>query len=448
MWRKATFSAQSKFSRCQRVAAPLAFVFGTVVSIRPVCSLMESASKSPPVEEPEQTQKRSLHYLGRSYLPHDIYYNAPVKDALATLRSQKRDQISGDLGVTDAPNEGVKEDTKALKDCGRKDLGTLTLIGYKGGPLHSQVNQDRAICIEPYHIQESTAPKRRRMWTYPKAPVPHPSQNVFLGVFDGHAQWGERVSEFAVNELPKLLAEKLRDLEGTTEQVARALIDTFVEIDKKAPADVSGGCTASVVLKYGDKVYFANAGDSRSFLVVYRKNVGTTEIVYITREDKPHLEDERKRVESMGGKVYIPMAGTSRVLYTDPISRVQSGLAMSRSIGDWTVGKLGVIPDPLVHVVDIPKLVTQQLKEGGDDDVYIFAVSATDGITDYATPSVVAEAVALSLYGEDGPHLLSALEQLIYFAAKGWEQSKQGRYRDDMSIAVAQLRIPSEKAMQ
>ena len=32
------------------------------------------------------------------------------------------------------------------------------------------------------------------------------------------------------------------------------------------------------------------------------------------------------------------------------------------------------------------------------------------------------------MYEEDGPHLLTALEQLIYVAAAGWERSKRGTY--------------------
>jgi hypothetical protein len=128
--------------------------------------------------------------------------------------------------------------------------------------------------------------------------------------------------------------------------------------------------------------------------------------VYITREDKPSLADERARVEKMGGQVYIPVRGTSRVVYHDRDSGAPTGLAMSRSIGDWEAGKLGVIPDPIVDVLDLKEVVAAQLdgtaKEaqeayeidgqgeitemdlgaGGDpsvDDVHIFAVSATDG---------------------------------------------------------------------
>lgn len=370
---------------------------------------------------------------GCPILPQDVYYEEPVKAALTALRLKKRDDVSED-------------DLKELESSGNRDMASLTLIGYKGGPLEKQINQDRAFCVAPYNIGKKSA------------------ENIqILGVFDGHANLGERVSQYTVTELPKLLASKLKGIEGE-EEVKSALVETFVEMDKTAPAEISGGCTASVILQKGPKVYFANAGDSRSFLVVYRTSSQKAEVVYITREDKPSLPDEKERVEKMGGQVYLPIRGTSRVLYVDPETGMQSGLAMSRSIGDWEAGKLGVIPDPLVDVIDIPALVEAQMNckasdpdgeifvdvecDSDKDDIYVFAVSATDGMMDFATPEIVAETVAVSLYNEDGPHLLTALEQLIYMAAQGWEQSKQGRYRDDIAVVVSQIRIPSTPPSQ
>lgn len=423
-------AAQKTFSRYHRAAAPMVLCLGAaVVSVRPASTLMESAKT--------RVGQRHMHSYGSPYLPQDVYYDPKVKMALSEMRAMKRDDVKED-------SQGSKssEGLRILDSSGRKDTGTLTLIGYKGGPLESQINQDRAMCIVPYHIQSAPANKRRNASWSRQTDVS--IQQRLIGVFDGHANLGEVVSQFVVSELPKLLAKKLEGLERTTEQITKALIETFVELDERAPAEISGGCTASVVLQDGPKVYFANAGDSRSFLVVFRAKTSTVDIAYISREDKPHLQDEKERVESRGGQVYLPLRGTSRVLYTDPVSGMQSGLAMSRSIGDWEVGKLGVIPDPIVDVVDIPELVQSELQKQSGDDIHIFAVSATDGMMDFISPEAMAHALALSLYGEEGPHLLTTIEQLIYIAAQRWEQSKQGRYRDDISVAVSQIRIPSD----
>ena len=84
-----------------------------------------------------------------------------------------------------------------------------------------------------------------------------------------------------------------------------------------------------------------------------------------------------------------------------------SGLAMSRSIGDWDAGEVGVIRDPLIDILDtkeIKRKILESLNESCNDnieaveidpatgeskstgqcvtyteeDVKIFAVSATD----------------------------------------------------------------------
>lgn len=84
-----------------------------------------------------------------------------------------------------------------------------------------------------------------------------------------------------------------------------------------------------------------------------------------------------------------------------------SGLAMSRSIGDWDAGEVGVIPDPLIDILDVKEIkskimgslnetcvgkteeveiesATGESKSTGqcgkytEEDVKIFAVSATD----------------------------------------------------------------------
>ena len=389
----------------------------------------------------EQEGKKCPSY-GCPLYPTDVHYNTDsVKAALNQFREVAREKVNETLAAT-------------LDTSGRSDAATFTLIGYKGGQLTEQINQDRSLVVSPYFIDDK-----------------HEGDRILLGVFDGHAPLGELVSEYTATELPKLLASKLRaGFEEGGDEVSvttQALIETFIELDESAPADESGGCTATVVLRQGRHVFFANAGDSRSFLVTYRPSTQTTKVIYITREDKPDLPDEKERVEKMGGQVYIPIRGTSRVVYHDPNTGAPTGLAMSRSIGDWAAGKLGVIPNPLVQVFDLEKVVRNELTREGDteifvvddageifsesddeesiddnDDVHIFAVSATDGMMDFLDEYEIARILAHSLYDEGGPHPVSACERLIFAAANGWQQSKQGRYRDDIAIAVSKLRAP------
>lgn len=446
-------------------------------------------------------------FYGCPLSPQDVHYNTdPVKHALEKLRRVSRRQ-------------GHTPSQRLLATAGNKRSVTLTLIGYKGGPLHDQINQDRALVVNPFKVSGLGGDDDVATHN-PDPSIINGNSHVLLGVFDGHAPKGEEVSEFTKSELPVLLSKKLSQAlrpspttaapennhnEGDPapppplpeDTVKQILIDTFVELDARAPAEDSGGCTATIVLKLNDKVYVANAGDSRSVLASYRSSTGETAVLYVSREDKPSLPDEKARVEAMGGQVYLPVRGTSRVVYHDPRTGAPSGLAMSRSIGDWAAGKLGVIPDPIVDAFDLSDLVGAELvngsraslakggvkasssgggtatlqkkKTGGEyviellggnvmatkaddsrvtthdddnDDVYIFAFCATDGMMDYLEPVDIAAVLGKALYDEAGAHPLTAAEHLVFAAANAWQQDKQGRYRDDIAIAVSTLRTP------
>jgi serine/threonine protein phosphatase PrpC len=357
---------------------------------------------------------------------------------------------------------------QTLESSGDETKATLTLTGYKGGTPEEQINQDRAFVIAPFMTDnvKSSLEQTKSINTQDDIYA-----RRLMGVFDGHATSGEKVSEYCVTELPKRLAQKLSErmtLEKQDPQqqdaiVIQALHETFLELDQQAPDADHGGCTASIMLQLGKKLYFANAGDSRTFLCVHQPQSKLTEVVYITREDKPSLPEERRRVQRMGGKVWNPIGGgePSRVLFLDPLTGDETGIAVSRSIGDRDVGKYGVIPDPTIHVIDLEELIQQRVtkqqnsstwmsmisksptKPNPVDDVHIFAVSASDGMMDILNPTGVARYLVPSLCHTQGEHLLTACETLIKTASDGWTHaSPDGKYRDDIAISVMKLRTP------
>jgi len=407
-------------------------------------------------------------------LPRDIFYDKLSQRALESLREAKEEeeakQHAEGGGVSDSVSTGTTSSTtseqaaqSALTEmlmAGDDDMATLTLIGYKGGDPNEQINQDRAFVISPYKFcddeeDDDADAAAAAVVANQQQPPPQQPQRL-MGVFDGHAHLGERVSEYSVQQVPKLLASKLneyraaiRDVsQDTTTIIERCLEETFEEIDQRAPAYPSGGCTATVVLQLGHMVFVANAGDSVSFLVVHKPSTNETEVVYMTREDKPDLPDERERVERMGGRVYIPdrPGSTPRVIYFDKSTGSQSGLAMSRSIGDWDAGRVGVIPNPIVNVIDLNDIVQQYSLQHEKDDVHIFAVSASDGMMDFLDTDTISTVMAAALFEDDSDHPLTACERLISIAAASWQRAKEGRYRDDIAIAVSKLRTPPAPA--
>jgi serine/threonine protein phosphatase PrpC len=236
----------------------------------------------------------------------------------------------------------------------------------------------------------------------------------------------------------------------------KAFTDSFLEIDQATPSGKKGGCTASVVLQLGSKLYIANAGDSISIVATYTTINDTVEVVYVTREDKPDLPDEYERILKMGGSVIIPndpKEDSPRVVYTDPDTGYQSGLAMSRSIGDWDI--VGCIAEPIVDVLDVRELVANAVANSATtndetcvaaEHVFVFAMSATDGMMDYLRPRDLAASFADSFYRRDGPHPLAVAEDLILKAAKGWNADMGGQYRDDIAVAASKIDVPDEQS--
>lgn len=82
------------------------------------------------------------------------------------------------------------------------------------------------------------------------------------------------------------------------------------------------GATALVVLRLGHALYAAHAGDSRAVLcrdaAAYR----------LTEDHKPHLPQERSRIEEAGGRVDFQRCW--RVVIEPRDGRPGSGLAVSR----------------------------------------------------------------------------------------------------------------------
>mmetsp|Transcript_70048 Transcript_70048/g.104233 ORF Transcript_70048/g.104233 Transcript_70048/m.104233 type:complete len:101 (+) Transcript_70048:3-305(+) len=78
-----------------------------------------------------------------------------------------------------------------------------------------------------------------------------------------------------------------------------------------------------------------------------------------------------------------------------------------------------------------------------EQDVRVFAVSATDGLLDYIAPDVLMSTIAASLFRDDDEPslcLFSSMEKLIYSAAKGWHDEMDGEYRDDIAVAASIIR--------
>ena len=187
--------------------------------------------------------------------------------------------------------------------------------------------------------------------------------NIF-GVLDGHGPLGHLISEFAADFIPNQLTNNLEiRLDKNTESIYNKLKANNYELIKEAfistdtglesyniDADVSG-TTCILIIHIGNHLISANVGDSRAIVVFDEENdpnLNFLKVIPLSIDSKPESPDEKERILSSGGvvekiKKFGEGVGPFRVF-----ARGKSfpGLAMSRSIGDFSAKKLGVIAEP------------------------------------------------------------------------------------------------------
>lgn len=263
----------------------------------------------------------------------------------------------------------------------------LTLKGAKAGP-----NQDRTV------------------W------IPMGASRQVIGLFDGHGELGHFAAERAVLDLPfRVLKAPSRIRNG------------FLQVDRSSMVDIDhSGTTAIIILQEGSTVTLASVGDSTAVIASVNNNATAT-ILAETVHHKPHLPNERERIERAGGIVWIPppeaVEDSSRVLLPGNLA-----LAMSRSLGDHegkTAGYLSA--EPALQVLD----VRPQSKE------VVFVVAASDGLVDHVPIQKVVRQVGKALMGRQS--LQPVCERLVELASKRWAIVSGGFYRDDISLVVTQL---------
>ncbi|KAK8045131.1 hypothetical protein PG993_005155 [Apiospora rasikravindrae] len=196
----------------------------------------------------------------------------------------------------------------------------------------------------------------------------HSSQLSFFGVFDGHG--GDKVAQFAGQHMYDILLKQDTFKAGNYEQ---ALKDCFLATDRAILSDPKyeeevSGCTACVGLITDDKIYIANAGDSRSVLGVKGRAKP------LSFDHKPQNEGEKARITAAGGFV--------------DFGRVNGNLALSRAIGDFEFKKSAELAPEQQIVTAYPDVVVHDLS---DDDEFL--VIACDGIWDCQSSQAVVEFV-------------------------------------------------------
>ncbi|XP_021278898.1 probable protein phosphatase 2C 25 [Herrania umbratica] len=226
------------------------------------------------------------------------------------------------------------------------------------------------------------------------------SKQAFFGVFDGHG--GAKAAEFAAQKLEKNIIDEFarrRDNTKVEDAVKEGYLKTDAEFLKE---DVTGGtCCVTALIRNGNLVV-SNAGDCRA--VMSRGGVAEA----LTSDHRPSREDERNRIETLGG--YVDLC--------HGVWRIQGCLAVSRGIGDQHL-KQWVIAEPETKIISIKP----------DCE---FLILASDGLWDKVSNQEAVDIARPSCVGINKQNPLFACKKLV-------DLSVSRGSSDDISVILIQL---------
>lgn len=197
--------------------------------------------------------------------------------------------------------------------------------------------------------------------------LPDDPGTAFFAVYDGHG--GANIAQYAGKHLHKFVTRRSE----YGEDVKRALQRGFLDVDDAMLNDESlkeqmAGSTAVAVVVKDDRLYCANAGDSRAIACVGGK------LDVLSFDHKPNNATELERIKRAGGYVEY--------------NRVNGYLALSRALGDFSLKRNSdKLPEEQV-VTAYPDVEERKVTEDWD-----FMVIACDGIWDVLPSQSVLEFV-------------------------------------------------------
>ena len=237
------------------------------------------------------------------------------------------------------------------------------------------------------------------------------SHNFIFGVFDGHGFEGHLLSQAIKNYFNNNLSSSSFSSNENINSIFKNL-SSFINSSTSFNPMESG---STVVLTFisNNVIICANCGDSRAILITEKEN----EIISLSRDHKPELPEEKKRIIESGGRVdKICGMGPFRVWLKDA---EYPGLAMSRSIGDGYAHKVGVI--------DIPEIIEYNLDEIKPRAVIL----ASDGVFEFVKNEEINDIVSKYYFSMD---CQGCAKEIVEYSRKVWEKS--GYAIDDITCVV------------
>jgi serine/threonine protein phosphatase PrpC len=246
-------------------------------------------------------------------------------------------------------------------------------------------------------------------------------------VFDGHGQKGHDVSQFAKENLPKLI---IKDPRYKTNDIGACLFDSFKKVQgliltmdrmKKLSAQLSGTTATVVVHNHKEKqLTFAHVADSTAVMGTKQSN-GTWKGEAMTEDHKPNLKAEKARIEKHGGRVVFDGYANHRVYAR---GARYPGLNMSRCLGDLLGHQdCGISAEPETKTVKQDTTAEQVL------------LLCSDGVWEFIKPQEAVEQVVAFSKAD----AMKAAEALAKNAWDKWIKEEGGAVVDDITVVLVHL---------
>ncbi len=198
------------------------------------------------------------------------------------------------------------------------------------------------------------------------------------GIFDGHGKYGELASQYVKSQIEEIFTNpKTFDKYSNNthfhfkeDDIYQKLTKNNYSLIKKLISKINNnlsyqsfdidnsGTTLNMIIRLNLYLLCINVGDSRSIILKLNYMKNKLETLSLSKDHKPFLENEKKRIENLGGEVH-KMFNISNNEFEGPFrvffkGENYPGIAISRSLGDYISKKIGVIcePDITVNFID------------------------------------------------------------------------------------------------
>jgi serine/threonine protein phosphatase PrpC len=186
------------------------------------------------------------------------------------------------------------------------------------------------------------------------------------------------------------------------------------EVCRLADHRVNAGCTSVVAFKNGNKLYVANAGDSRG--VLCRKD-GVC--LPLSEDHKPQSEIEFNRIVSAGG-------------FVNEVGRINGNLNLSRALGDLKYKQVPGLTPPEQIITAEPDISITELLPTDE-----FFILGCDGIWDCLSSQEAVDFVKDRL--DDGMELKKIIDEVLEYCLADNPQTSQGIGADNMTFLCVLL---------